>query len=339
MRTSPRRPADSARLAHEARLNEAFPPALEEQLRRLWALDGEPYERVAAEFEQEPDDLLAGLSELLDIGLFSVTDGTVRMTPPYAALTELLASESVTLQATIDRMLRMGGIVARLGGESPRNVSRPRLEPDESWLDAQVLRGLPSAEEFRAWVDRDGDLRFLRPRHWRLPSDAAMAAAFAQVVARGHSVRCIYPTEALRLARSTLDTHVEFGEQVRLMPDVSHQLGLVGTELALLVSGMGDATRTVVLRDRVLVAVLVDYFDRVWDEAVVMPPEAETWDREDERQMLLAELGRGARDEQIAKTLGISLRTVRRRVADLMVEFEAETRFQVGAEAVRRGWL
>ena len=50
---------------------------------------------------------------------------------------------------------------------------------------------------------------------------------------------------------------------------------------------------------------------------------------------LLQQLAAGAKDEQIARTLGLSLRTVRRRVADLMIELGADTRFQAGVEAVR----
>ena len=51
------------------------------------------------------------------------------------------------------------------------------------------------------------------------------------------------------------------------------------------------------------------------------------------------QLAAGAKDEQIARTMGLSLRTIRRRIADLMIELGADTRFQAGAEAVRRGWL
>jgi DNA-binding NarL/FixJ family response regulator len=58
-----------------------------------------------------------------------------------------------------------------------------------------------------------------------------------------------------------------------------------------------------------------------------------------ERSFLLRQLLSGAKDEQIARTMGLSLRTIRRRIADLMIELGADTRFQAGAEAVRRGWL
>ncbi|HEX6875106.1 MAG TPA: helix-turn-helix domain-containing protein, partial [Nocardioidaceae bacterium] len=62
-------------------------------------------------------------------------------------------------------------------------------------------------------------------------------------------------------------------------------------------------------------------------------------DPDGQRRLLLHQLTRGAKDEQIARTLGVSLRTVRRRIAELMDELGADSRFQAGAEAVRRGWL
>ena len=57
------------------------------------------------------------------------------------------------------------------------------------------------------------------------------------------------------------------------------------------------------------------------------------------RTFLLQQLAAGAQDEQIARRLGVSLRTVRRRVADLMSELGAESRFQAGVEASKRGWI
>ena len=61
--------------------------------------------------------------------------------------------------------------------------------------------------------------------------------------------------------------------------------------------------------------------------------------RSSERTFILRQLQSGSKDEQIARTMGLSLRTVRRRIAELMIELGADTRFQAGAEAARRGWL
>jgi DNA-binding NarL/FixJ family response regulator len=50
-------------------------------------------------------------------------------------------------------------------------------------------------------------------------------------------------------------------------------------------------------------------------------------------------LAAGAKDEQIARALGVSLRTVRRRVAALLADLGVRSRFQAGVEAMRRGWV
>ena len=59
----------------------------------------------------------------------------------------------------------------------------------------------------------------------------------------------------------------------------------------------------------------------------------------DERGAVLELLMLGSKDESISRQLGISLRTVRRRVAELMDELGAGTRFQAGVESARRGLL
>jgi DNA-binding CsgD family transcriptional regulator/DNA-binding MarR family transcriptional regulator len=59
---------------------------------------------------------------------------------------------------------------------------------------------------------------------------------------------------------------------------------------------------------------------------------------ETDRQ-LLGLLATGATDEVIARTFGWSIRTVQRHLHDIMRQVGAQTRFQTGMEAVRRGWV
>jgi DNA-binding NarL/FixJ family response regulator len=56
-----------------------------------------------------------------------------------------------------------------------------------------------------------------------------------------------------------------------------------------------------------------------------------------DRRAILRALGSGLTDETAARALGISLRTYRRRVAELMTTLEAESRFQAGLHAGRLG--
>jgi DNA-binding NarL/FixJ family response regulator len=56
-----------------------------------------------------------------------------------------------------------------------------------------------------------------------------------------------------------------------------------------------------------------------------------------EARSILQALGSGVTDETAARRLGVSLRTYRRRVAELMTTLEAESRFQAGLHAGRLG--
>jgi hypothetical protein len=55
--------------------------------------------------------------------------------------------------------------------------------------------------------------------------------------------------------------------------------------------------------------------------------------------MLLQMLTAGLKDQAIARQLDVSLRTARRRLAQLMTATGATSRFLLALAAVRRGWL
>jgi DNA-binding NarL/FixJ family response regulator len=54
---------------------------------------------------------------------------------------------------------------------------------------------------------------------------------------------------------------------------------------------------------------------------------------------VLEQLGIGAKDETIARTLGVGVRTIRRDVADLKISLGVQSRGEIAAAAVRKGWL
>ncbi|MEV0402233.1 LuxR C-terminal-related transcriptional regulator [Actinoallomurus sp. NPDC050550] len=59
---------------------------------------------------------------------------------------------------------------------------------------------------------------------------------------------------------------------------------------------------------------------------------------EDDRRLLDLLLA-GMKDDAIARQLGLSTRTMRRRMKNLLDLLGADNRFQAGTQAVRRGWL
>jgi DNA-binding CsgD family transcriptional regulator len=81
-------------------------------------------------------------------------------------------------------------------------------------------------------------------------------------------------------------------------------------------------------------------FDLLWDRAAPVTFGAQSRSRlEPLDQEILALLGAGAKDETISRQLDIGVRTVRRRVAALMADLGAVTRFQAGFLAAKHGLL
>ena len=161
----------------------------------------------------------------------------------------------------------------------------------------------------------------------------------AEAIAQGRRSRVIYPVRALNAASREILGRVAVGEEIRVLPDLPTRLLIIGDSHAVMPEPLGLADSPLsVTRQRGIVEAMTLWFELLWDRAVV-PDLGQAEPRLDLRRFLLEQLAAGAHDELIARTLGISLRTVRRRVAGLMSELGADSRFQAGVEAVRRGWL
>ncbi|ACU76463.1 transcriptional regulator, LuxR family [Catenulispora acidiphila DSM 44928] len=135
----------------------------------------------------------------------------------------------------------------------------------------------------------------------------------------------------------------EQGSEVRLSPSVTRRLLIVDGKTAVVPIKPNEASvGALCVREPGLIDQLTALFELIWTEAVPlgMPAKAESpaglspTDRH-----LLRLLADGLTDEAAAKRLGISARTVRRIMADLMDRLGAESRFEAGVEAARRGWL
>ena len=155
----------------------------------------------------------------------------------------------------------------------------------------------------------------------------------------GLEQRTIYDDRVLQSThgRQWVAEWAEVGERQRVLQGVPSEFAVYGERAVVAAGVWGDATADyVVVRDPMLVQVFIALFDRMWDQA--SPIVAGRTDAGQDEH-LLSLLSRGLKDEAIARYLGWSLRTVRRRVARLMVDLGARTRFQLGAEAVRAGRL
>jgi DNA-binding CsgD family transcriptional regulator len=185
-----------------------------------------------------------------------------------------------------------------------------------------------------------GELLFLRPDQYALSSGRSMDAVVLEALRAGRRSRSLYPAAVADDVPDSVRERALAGEEVRVVPVVPARMGVFGSEAAVVTEHWGDPVgRRLLVRQPALVGALVALFDAYWERAVVLPGFADRSARESPESELLSLLARGAKDEQVARVLGVSLRTVRRRIAALLVELGAESRFQAGMEAVRRGLL
>lgn len=90
-----------------------------------------------------------------------------------------------------------------------------------------------------------------------------------------------------------------------------------------------------------VLAALVTLFEQVWESAVPLGDESRHAGgvlAAQERELLRL-LAQGLTDQVAARRLGISLRTERRMMADIMQRLGAHSRFEAGLRASERNWL
>jgi DNA-binding CsgD family transcriptional regulator len=167
-----------------------------------------------------------------------------------------------------------------------------------------------------------------------------LVASSHAAIRRGLEQRTIYDDRLLTdpAGRAWITEWAAVGERQRVLSDAPSEFAIYGDSAVVAVGTWGDVSAEyVVVRDPMLVQLFIALFDRMWEQAAPVPTSRTGDEGEDDH--LLSMLARGLKDEAIARYLGWSLRTVRRRVARLMDELGARTRFQLGAEAVRAGRL
>jgi DNA-binding CsgD family transcriptional regulator len=162
-------------------------------------------------------------------------------------------------------------------------------------------------------------------------------------LARGVSMRTIYldtiayDTAALSYAAEL----VAAGGEVRVAQSLPMRLVIVDHATAVVPTNPVDSTEgCLVIHHCGAVVALAALFDSYWRQSVPLS-EGSDADRNCTAAELsvLRMLATGAKDEAVARQLGLSVRTVRRCIADLMTRVDASSRFELGVRAVAEGWL
>jgi len=269
------------------------------------------------------------------VGLADLHGETVVAAAPDQALRRVIDDEGRRLRSVQEQLDALRRILPSLAAEH-MVAGEPRGEA----VGIEVVEHDRIVEVVQSLTARaTGDLLWIRPDQWRIPEGQVIDAWVADLLRSGRRSRVIYPARALEEAPEAVRRRAQLGEHVRLLADVPGRLAVLGEAAVMREELAGGTGRVLVLRHPALVAMARALFEELWQRALAVPGLEGEGDQSSARQLLLERLARGVKDEQIARELGLSLRTVRRRVAEVLDELGATSRFQAGVEAVRRGWL
>jgi DNA-binding CsgD family transcriptional regulator len=182
---------------------------------------------------------------------------------------------------------------------------------------------------------------------WLWPKELDQLTAAA--LDRGCRVRAMfgrYPLcqRAQRFSAAVTDG----GGEVRIVPTPGFPMLAVDTSTVLAPHrGPGSVPTMATITSPDVVRLLRGFADLTWERAepAAGGPAGQTtvllWagSNADLKKKVVELLTTGAKDERIARLLGISLRTCRRHIAEIMSELGAGSRFQAGANAARVGLI
>lgn len=167
-------------------------------------------------------------------------------------------------------------------------------------------------------------------------------------IRRGVEMRVIHEASVLddEMNRVYLRELVMGGTKVRVTNQLPERMIIMDSQVAVVPIDPANSRRgALIVRNPGLVAGFLDLFHRAWQDAEDLPWLAEGSEQvptnkiSPQDKKILELLASGCTDETSARAVGVSVRHLRRTISRLMQELGANSRFEAGVEAARRGWL
>ncbi|EFL16766.1 predicted protein [Streptomyces sp. C] len=313
------------------RLTEGTPPVLAEHL-------GAPV-----------DEVEEWLARLESMELTSLADnGSIRPAPPAIAVQRLIDLRLRELQEELRRVAAEQRVVESLLAE--RDAVRPAVRGASERPAIERVEGTPNV---RAVID---ELTFFTREEGLTtqPHGALSAASIeasrpldARILRRGIKMRTIMRPAAVEDAPTLayLQEISAMGADIRISDKPLERMLVFDRAAALTpIDPQNPRLGALVIRETGLVANLVSLFERMWSdsvplaEAVAARQGPEGGLSEIERKVLTT-MYQAEKDETGAREVGVSVRTYRKYVADLMQRLGATNRFQAALLARDHGWI
>jgi len=302
--------------------------------------------QVAERLNLQPTEVIDALDELSDLTLLRAgltPEHRLRPVSIERAVQALLRQQSEQLEVQRGSLAMLQSAMKELLESRPTHETEfgqadvtaiTGAEPAQLHLEQLILRAVESVHSFTSGAAIPPELL-----------DAARSFD-EELCRRGVQVRALYQN-AIKGDRRTLEYVrwlADIGSEIRLAPVVPFRM--VVLDRATGVVFRKDRSLPIemfVIREPAILRPMIELYESSWTTAEPLDSQgpAPTGEKAPTAQelALLRLLASGSTDEAAGKKLGISVRTVRRIMADLMERLEASSRFEAGHKATQRGWL
>ncbi|MGV9304187.1 MULTISPECIES: hypothetical protein [unclassified Nonomuraea] len=309
-----------------------------------------PARDIREVFSFDEESATRALSRLRDLRLLHGDDESTWASEPEVAVPRLIEEQLEAMHRTMRRLVDPWPIV--------RSLQRDRQDPVPGLSGTAdgagvALRRLEDAREVRAHIDqlafsaRD-EVLAAEPYDTLSPRDIAHGRPVdARCLRRGVRIRNLVRASALE-DPATLgylrELHAD-GAQIRVADELSDLMLVYDRRTALLPIDLHDTGRGALrIEESTLVGGVISLFERLWaaatDLAELTAPDAGRVIQLSETQLrVLTCMCTVSKDEVGARRAGMSLRTYRRHIADLLRVLDAGSRAQAALTARERGWV
>lgn len=287
---------------------------------------------LAASCAATPSRIARALARLHELGLVAHLSGReacYTVIPPDLALDVLIRQ----------REERLGQVRRTVVALTERFQTATRAETASELVE--VVRGADAIHQ--RWLQLQqsarSEIRCLDKPPYIKPGNPAEP----DLLRRGIRYRSVYDRTALDLPGKLDDIWeaLDAGEDCRVAAGVPIKLFIADDRMAIApLQHPRDIASAIVVHPSALLDALSALFESTWARAVLLrdlhaiasngAPQLDT-----SQQRLLQLLATGFQDKAIARSLGISSRTVQRHIGELMTILGASSRFQLGLQAAR----
>ncbi|MGW7418897.1 LuxR C-terminal-related transcriptional regulator [Streptomyces sp. NPDC054813] len=307
-----------------------------------WIVDGGSgrAEQAAAELGLPPERAAAALQRLAGLGLLrtvrATSDEVVAVDPDAVAAT-LTAPLRATIRRQEEQLDLVHGKIDRLrdhffAGRSGNRDFTVEVIPTLEEVRAALNRASAECQEEVVSSQPGGSGRVPEAMKEALGRDHALLSRNVRMrTLYHHTARFNGPSQAYVAAATAL------GAEYRTSHELFGRVIIYDKSLAFLPDRTGS-WGAVAVREPTVVGYLHDIFEQYWIRATPFSDAAQDGlERvaKEIHQTIVDLLAAGLKDESIARRLGMSLRTARRHIADIMEALGAESRFQAGVLAAR----